>query len=201
MIVCAAFGVHAAWVGTGSAPAARFAVGAAALLFTALAAEQPMRTAAGALAQAAGLREGRFHDRFVYLSYRAGDQSAAARHIRERTSPDEGVFVWGNDATVRFLSDRPNPSRFTYSMPLAIEGSLRERYRDDLMGELAAMPPTYIVVGMPWRAAVTKDQELADFPELAAYIADGYALETSIGFLDLYRRSTSAGPTTAAAPR
>jgi hypothetical protein len=201
LTVCAAFGVHAVWVSAADAPATKMAVGAAALFFTALAAEPPLRAAGGALAQAAGLREGSFHDRFVYLNYRAGDQSAAARHIRERTSPDEGVFVWGNDATVRFLSDRPNPSRFTYSMPLSIEGSLREQYREALMIELASAPPTYIVVGMPWRATVTKAQDLADFPELETYIAESYVLEASIGFLDLYRRSAQTSPAAAGAAR
>jgi hypothetical protein len=127
-------------------------------------------------------------------TYNVAAEMMAARYIAEHTKPDDGVFVWGNDASVRYLADRPNPTRFTYEIPLSLDGPYRAAYRSEAMEALRARPPVYFVVGLNWWAADTKAQSLSKFPELAAFLSRGYHLERSIGGLDLYRRNSAIEP-------
>jgi hypothetical protein len=124
--------------------------------------------------------------KYEFRNYIAADQIKAARFLKEHTAPDDQVFVWGVDATVSFLSGRANPTRFVFNMPLSMESPFRAEYRDETIRKLNAAPPAFIVVGSPWEWE--KETALAKFPELEAFLKQGYALETSIGNLDLYRR-------------
>ena len=122
--------------------------------------------------------------------YIAGDDMKAARYIRERTQPTDGVAVWGNNALIGFLSGRPNPTRFVYAMPLTEGGprSPRDTYRREYMSALLKNPPAYFVVGVPW-GSPHKDQVLHDFPELETLLHERYSMETQVGGLDLYHRN------------
>jgi hypothetical protein len=113
-------------------------------------------------------------------------------YIKARTKSDDGVFVWGNDATARYLADRPDPSRFTFEMPLSLQGPYLAQYRTEAMRELRARPPTYFIVGINWWGQDTKEQSVAKFPEMATFLGQGYSLEKSFGVLDLYRRNAPA---------
>jgi len=130
-----------------------------------------------------------YYEDFKEWEYVAGDNMAAARYIRDRSSDSDGVAVWGNDATVRFLSGRPDPTRFVYAMPLTQEasGSFRATYRREYISDLSEKPPLYLVVGLPY-ASTDKAAMLDGFPELLEFLQDQYQLERQIGFLDLYRR-------------
>lgn len=125
-------------------------------------------------------------------TYNAADELAAARYIEARTKPDDGVFVWGNDATVPYLANRPNPSRFTFEMPLSLQGPYLARYRAEALNQLRTRPPAYFVLGINWWSSDTKEQSIAKFPELASFLAKSYSREKSFGILDLYRRNESA---------
>lgn len=128
-----------------------------------------------------------YYSAFQVYIYNAEDEQAAARYIKAHTKPDDGVFVWGNDATVQYLADRRNPSRFTFEMPLSLPGSYLERYRAEAIREVRARPPTYFLVGINWWGSDTKEQSLAKFPEMDAFLKQDYSLEKSFGALDLYR--------------
>jgi hypothetical protein len=119
--------------------------------------------------------------------YNAADEIAAARYVAAHTRPDQGVFSWGSDA-LYFLADRPNPSRFTFVMPLTLPGPYRETYRAEAMRELTANPPTYFVSGIAWDGLSKAATELEDFPAMADFLKQHYSLEKSIGVLDIYRR-------------
>jgi hypothetical protein len=130
----------------------------------------------------------RYYASYHTYLYNAEDERAAARYVTASTKPDDSVFVWGNDATVPYLADRPNPSRFTFEMPLSLPGPYLERYRAEAIRELRARPPTYFIVGINWWAPDTKQQSLAKFPEMADFLGKEYSFEKSFGVLDLYRR-------------
>jgi len=119
----------------------------------------------------------------------AGDDMKAARYIRERTQPGDGVAVWGNNSLIGFLSGRANPTRFVYAMPLTEGGprSPRDAYRQEYMHALRNHPPAYFVVGVPW-GSLSREQILHSFPELEVLLQERYFKETRIGGLDLYRR-------------
>jgi hypothetical protein len=162
------------------------------LMFTALVCAPPLYDASKAIYYF-GIKRSpeRYYASFHFYIYNAEDEQEAARYIDEHTKSSDGIFVWGNDATVPYLANRPNPSRFTFEMPLSLPGSYLERYRDEAMRELRANPPAYFVVGINWWGADTKEQSLAKFPDMAAFLSQGYSLEKSFGVLDLYRRKTA----------
>jgi len=129
-----------------------------------------------------------YYQRYVAWRYVAGDNMAAANYIRERTRDSDNVAVFGNDATINFLSGRANPTRFLMGMPLTSSGvdELRAAYRQEYMAGLRMQPPIYFVVGQPYDTA-DKAAVLRQFPELQDFLQVRYSLESQIGFLDLYR--------------
>jgi len=193
LLLLGALGAHRLASVKGDAPL--IVTSGAALIFTAQVCAPPFYDAAKSMYYL-GVKHApdSYYASFQFQNYNAEDERAAARYIKAHTNSNDGVFVWGNDATVRYLADRPNPSRFTFEMPLSLQGPYRKRYRAEAMGELRARPPTYFVAGVNWWAGDTKAQSLAKFPEMAAFLKYGYSREQSFGVVDLYRRNGSAKP-------
>lgn len=122
----------------------------------------------------------------------AADDMEAARYIRERTKPSDGVVVFGNNSLINFLSGRANPTRFLTggALTLGARGSRRDAYRNEYITGLLKSPPTYLVLGSAFHG--TKEQAIQEFPELEALLRERYSLETRIGYLDLFRESPRA---------
>jgi hypothetical protein len=186
-IVWAAFGLHALCRSNpGSSYPRIVVVGVAIMLFgsiTLIPAREIVRL--GKLSLGAESAEAHY-EKYKFRDYVAADEIEAARFLEAHTAPDDRVFVWGVDATLNYLSQRPNPTRFVFNMPLSLQSPFRAQYRSETMQTLSAAPPAYIVVGAPWEW--DKQTALADFAEFDAFLKQGYALETKIGNLDLYRR-------------
>ena len=175
--------------------APRLAASAAALVFAAQVCAPPLYGAAKCVYYLAVKRAPEtYYASFQFQNYNAADEQAAARYIRARTDSADGVFVWGNDATIRYLADRPNPSRFTFEMPLSLRGPYLDRYRTEAMHDLLARAPVYFVVGVNWWTGDTKEQSLAKFPAMAAFLKQDYSLEKSFGVIDIYRRNGIGRP-------
>jgi hypothetical protein len=132
-----------------------------------------------------GFRE--YYALHVAGAFVAGDDMTAAAYIRERTSPDDTVAVYGNNAGINFLSGRRNPTRFVFALPLTQGGqdSPRTKYRHEYMMALHRNRPVYLVVGVPW-GALTKDKAVQDFPEFQTFLDESYQLERRIGSLELF---------------
>lgn len=142
---------------------------------------------------AAGLKDDEwFNDQFRMKPYVAGDQVRAAAYLRQVTQPDDPVYIWGNEATVAYLADRRAPTRFIFSMPLVLDGKFRNAYRREVLEDLTATPPAYIVVGIPYYCC-DKQGILQKFPALNRFLHEGYRFDRSFGFLDLYQRKALSG--------
>jgi len=117
----------------------------------------------------------------------ATDMKAAA-YLSEHTSPTDGVAVFGVNADINFLTGRPNPTRFYWSMPLTVVGpfSTRDVFRREYLQGVRRHLPVYFVVGVPWDRH-PKAIALQRFPELKELLDHDYRLETKFGLLDLYR--------------
>jgi hypothetical protein len=175
--------------------APRFAASAAALVFAAQVCALPLYGAVKCVYYLAVKRAPEiYYASFQFQNYNAADEQAAAQYIRAHTDSADGVFVWGNDATIRYLADRPNPSRFTFEMPLSLRGPYLARYRAEAMRDLLARMPAYFVVGVNWWTGDTKGQSLAKFPAMAAFLKQDYRLEKSFGVIDVYRRNSTGQP-------
>lgn len=115
-----------------------------------------------------------------------------AEAVRQRTRPDDTVYLWGYDAGLFPLSERRSASRYGHNHALLI-GDPTTR-RADLMAELKRASPRAIVVQRgDHNGPDRKDSQtlLAGFPALAALIrADYHASWQNTGFL-LYLKNAS----------
>jgi hypothetical protein len=121
--------------------------------------------------------------RFERFDYRPLSAIKAAAYIKAQTRPEERVAVYGEDATVQFLSERASPSRFVYAFPLNVPNpAYRNSYRTEFIKALRQPGTRYIVLG-------THQDEISieGFPELKELLAERYLLDTRFGLLDLYR--------------
>jgi hypothetical protein len=124
----------------------------------------------------------------------AADIGKAAGYIADHTNADDTVFIFGAQPTIYFLARRKCPSRFIGIEPLLHEWSL-PAWREELVRDLRRRPPVYFVLthgdghpGMPpWEAY------LPQWPALYGWFQQAYALETSIGPIDLYRLKPTGG--------
>jgi hypothetical protein len=129
-----------------------------------------------------------YHKEFGHADdpFSAFDDIAAAQYVASHTQETDRVLVFGNNATINFLSARQNPTRFVFGLPLTRPGGMRDGYRKEFLDKIASAPPAYIVVGMAHSG--TTAGALRNFPEFVQILAERYALETTIGHLDVYRR-------------
>jgi len=118
-----------------------------------------------------------------------GSEIQAAEHIRARTEKDDGVFIWGWNIAILYLSERQTVSRFGYSMPLIMgEGTeQREAYRQEFLESLYRTPPVYIVVAPQSEVILSGVYDLNDFGELYDFVASRYVEEIRFGDLVLHR--------------
>lgn len=126
------------------------------------------------------LTEARWQDYFCWpsMAFCYRDAIAAGDFLRRETVPGTPVYVWGFDAFLHFLADRPSPTRFGYNYPLvAAAPEARREAREELMADLARTPPAFIVVQLNDLTNLTGPSSLMhleDFPELKALIAKNY---------------------------
>lgn len=116
-----------------------------------------------------------------------------ARRVRERTAPEESVYVWGFEPVIYWLSDRKPSSRFIYNVPQRTRWE-RTRARSELLQDLATNPPAVIVVQRnDYFSFVTGSNldskgELNEFPELLRVIDRDFTYSTSVGQFEIYER-------------
>jgi hypothetical protein len=112
----------------------------------------------------------------------ARDLAELIRQIQSRTSPNETIWVFPNEALIYFLADRPQPTRF----PLAVFAVTRAQ-RQQLIADLERTRPRLAIV---YRDAPLHDRiphETA-LPEVVEYLTTNYELDHDIGTFALLRR-------------
>ncbi|MGE5784087.1 MAG: ArnT family glycosyltransferase [Myxococcales bacterium] len=130
--------------------------------------------------------------------HRAADYDLAADRkvaewVEQNTEPRDAILVWGFEPVIYWLTGRRPATRFIYNVPQRSpwQTEVSQRIYFD---EVRASRPTAIVVQhhdvFPGVTGYTTDSaaDLARFPELERYVADGFEFETSIEDFDLYRR-------------
>lgn len=71
---------------------------------------------------------------------------AQGKNVRRVTSPDDSIFVYGNDASIYYYAERRCASRYTMITGIAAGLTGADRRREILMGELRQDPPRLIIV-------------------------------------------------------
>lgn len=122
-----------------------------------------------------------------------------ADYARRHTRPEQSIFVWGFEPAVYLLADRHPPTRFYFSLPVTSPLS-PAAWKDELMADLRAHPPELFLAlrhdAVPWASGRADDSaaQLEAWPELRAWLALDYRLETRIEDFTVYRRRSESGP-------
>lgn len=114
----------------------------------------------------------------------ANDLEQITRAIESRTTPDEPVWIFPNEALLYFLADRPQPTHF----PLAIFAVTRGQ-REELIADLERARPRWAVV-FPYAPLHDRVPFSEALPEVIAYLNANYEFDRNIGaFVLLHRKS------------
>jgi hypothetical protein len=116
----------------------------------------------------------------------------AAEYILDTTDEEDAIFILGGiESVIHFLTKRPSPSRFIFSFILFSDthgrGPKGESYRSEVLEDLRATPPKYIL-------AVPSLEAFSEFTDIHGFIARNYILDRI--FADdrhLYRYRGSEG--------
>lgn len=132
----------------------------------------------------------RFH---FCADFNLGADREVADWIRQRSAPDDAIFVWGFEPAIYWLAQRPATSRFIYNVPQRVHWE-HERARSELLTDLKQSPPAWFVVQHhDYFSFVTgndfdSNAALEHDPELLAWVKATYSKVERIEDFDLYRR-------------
>lgn len=100
----------------------------------------------------------------------------AAAYIRQRTFPDEQIFIWGTEPSIYALSERLPIGRYATSYHVIDFAGQKET-----LDEIVSKRPRFIIVS---------DDETRPFPEFFAILNSHYALGKKSGPVKIYHRLT-----------
>ena len=171
---------------------------AAALIFLVVLAHAAIRPATY-VAQSAMFAAGRMNRASYFALFKAGSiepryQLEAANYLRSRTAAGEGIAVWGCDALLPYLAERPTQFRLAaWLWPMATgKGAalaVRNEYRAEYITSLERTRPAFVIVNEVY-GALEPSAALSGFPELVAHLAEHYQSDTTFGPLRLYHRNS-----------
>lgn len=111
--------------------------------------------------------------------------------VKQDTNPDDGIYVWGFDPLVYYLSGRKCVSRFIYNFPLLWKAE-NSSFRNEFMNEIVMKNPKVIIIAkndpLQFISGYNEDskQLLQRFPEFNSFINSKYTYKTSIDDYELY---------------
>jgi hypothetical protein len=127
-------------------------------------------------------------------------------YLKRRPAPADGVYVWGNEPLIYYLSGHRPPVRFVWNLALIAHWRL-PGWRRELVRQLTEARPRYIIVARrdeihglsgTWQDSA---QALQDFPALANYLRDFYQpCEDDVTF-EIYCRAPGRVTATSTGPR
>ena len=111
-----------------------------------------------------------------------------ARYIQEHTKPTDRIAVLGSEPQVYFYADRKSATGYIYTYPLMEEQRYAERMQDEMIREIEAAHPAYIVfvrINTSWlvrdpneRILTWADRYLRQCYDVSG-VADVYSFERS----------------------
>ncbi len=128
-----------------------------------------------------------------FASQAVQDEIEVAEYIRDRTAPQDLIWVWGNHSIMYYWADRRSPTRFIFNSPLMAaigENEFQPRWKNEVLESLYAHPPTYIVItwyDRTWFDFKNPVEEFADIPGYQNFLDRYYRRETFIGRFAIHR--------------
>jgi hypothetical protein len=102
--------------------------------------------------------------------------------LEVHTKPGEYVYFFPNEAAYYFLSNRRNPTRYSFSY-----SAVTAAQRKELVGDLEKNKPEYVVYSRDtWR--VDNIMEDVQVPEVVRYLQDNYRMYQDLGAVVIEKR-------------
>jgi len=123
-----------------------------------------------------------------------GGQMRVIHELRQESVPGDGVFVWGTDPLIYYLTQLRPPTRFVSNLAL-ISPWGPPAWREELIRDLKRSLPAFIVVArrdqVPEIAFTQLDSEqyLTVFPQLADLISGSYRPMAAFPDFVIYRQA------------
>ncbi len=121
------------------------------------------------------------------------DEIEVAEYIRDRTTPDDYIWVWGNHSIVYYWADRPSPTRFIFNSPLMAaigENAFQPRWKEEVLAALYEHPPTYIIItwyDRTWFDYQNPVDQFAAMPDYQNFLDRYYRRETFMSRFAIHR--------------
>ncbi len=128
-----------------------------------------------------------------FASQAVQDEIEVAEHMRDRTTPEDLIWVWGNHSIMYYWADRRSPTRFIFNSPLMAaigENEFQPRWKNEVLESLHAHPPTYIVItwyDRTWFDFKNPVEEFADIPGYQNFLDRYYRREAFMGRFAIHR--------------
>jgi len=111
--------------------------------------------------------------------------------VKQNTSLNDGIFVWGFDPLIYYLSERKCVSRFIYNFPLLWNGE-NIAFRNEFVAEIKKQEPKLIIVAandpLYFISGFNEDskQLIKRFPEFDDFLSAKYEYKTSADDYEIY---------------
>ncbi|HEY6460085.1 MAG TPA: hypothetical protein VIY73_08035, partial [Polyangiaceae bacterium] len=134
-------------------------------------------------------------------SFSMATEEEAARYVRARTAPGDGILVWGLSPGIYALADRHPVTRYPFHKILMTDAPLSRMWpglddrRARFMKKLRADPPAYVLVGRGDVNGFEPEDSMSSmrgFAPLREMIERDYTQETTIGRFVVFHRSAAA---------
>jgi hypothetical protein len=139
------------------------------------------------------------HDSF-YANYPRQDKLEYLRgemevihYLREKSSAQDKVYIWGAATLIYYLTGRPSPTRFLPNYRLLSTWG-PPAWREELVSDLRSSPPAFIVVAQHDEdskitlTALDSEKYLKVFSGLDAFISLSYERAAAFPDFVVYRR-------------
>lgn len=120
-----------------------------------------------------------------------GKTLKAAEIVKNRTSIDDGIFVWGFDPLIYYLSGRKCVSRFIYNFPLLWKGE-NASFKREFLDEIEKKNPKLIIVAandpLYFISGYNEDSKklIKRFPEFDSFLSSNYEFLENAGDYEVY---------------
>ena len=118
-----------------------------------------------------------------------------SQYINKNSAPTDSILVWSFEPLIYFLAKRNAPTRFLFNSPLIAEfNAKKNQWRRELINDLTATPPQYIIVSnndfLTNHIMTNTNQDsatlLKDFSEMYFFLEQFYTLDKKIGNYLIY---------------
>jgi hypothetical protein len=124
----------------------------------------------------------------------------SAMFLKNQSTNEAKILVWGYDSVIYFLSQRESPTRYFFQYPAYLESPLKNQIQETIFSDLKNKPPEFIVdVNSPTTPFLeisvtgkcTTDILISDsgIQKIADYVCENYSYVKTFDTIDVYQKN------------